>query len=377
MISMADCAEAPGGAGGAALPLLAWFEDRAGGLGFSLDGAQRRAVASLARVARELEELEHGRRRWLRVLQGARKVRGLYLWGGVGRGKSFLMDGFFERVRIRRKRREHYHRFMQEIHHDLRRLQGQAEPMRAVAQRVAEQAQLLCLDEFQVTDIGDAMLMRKLLEGLFERGVVLVTTSNTPPERLYLHGLQRAQFLPAIGLLEAHVDVLHVDGGLDYRQRTLEQAGTYHWPLGPVAEAALESTFLHMAGVSGAGSTLLIEGRPIEARRMDGGVAWFDFEALCEGPRAQADYIELARRFHTVLLAGVPQFRAAGDADRMRRFTWLVDEFYDRRVKLIVAAEVPAHELYARIAATSEQERTASRLIEMQSHQYLGEAHLG
>ena len=377
MSSVADCRPSAGPAGIEASPLSAWFEARAERLGFRLDDAQRRALVPLSRICRELQDLEHGRRRWLRMLQGARRVRGLYLWGGVGRGKSFLMDGFFEHVQFRRKRREHFHRFMQEIHHELRRVQGQTDPMRAVAQRVAEQAQLVCLDEFQVTDIGDAMLMRKLLEGLFERGVVLVTTSNTQPERLYLQGLQRGQFLPAIDVLKAHVDVCHVDGGFDYRQRALEQAGTYHWPLGAVADAALEGAFVHIAGVPGAAHTLEIEGRPIAARRAEGGVAWFDFDALCDGPRAQADYIELARRYHTVLLSGVPQFRAQGDGDRMRRLTWLVDEFYDRRVKLIVAAEVPARELYARVTTTSEQERTASRLVDMQSHRYLGEAHLG
>lgn len=358
--------------------LVPWMEARAAEQGFVLDAAQRDALAAFERVDEELAAKDAQGKRWLRFLQPGRDaVRGIYLWGGVGRGKSFLMDGFYEFAGEPNKRREHFHRFMQGIHHDLKRLQGQAEPMQAVAERVAAEARLLCLDEFQVTDIGDAMLMRKLLEGLFDRGVTLVTTSNTPPDQLYLHGLQRAQFMPAIELLNQNVDVLRMDGGFDYRQRALEQAGTWHSPLGEASTRALADAFLHVAGNAGKAEALDIEGRSIEAHRVAGGVAWFDFETLCGGPRAQADYIELARRFHTVVLDGVPRFAASGEADRMRRLTWLVDEFYDRRVKLIVAAAAPAMALFSAVTTTSEQDRTASRLVEMQSHQYLGEAHLG
>lgn len=349
---------------------------RAAEQGFELDDAQRAALEVFERIERELTAANG--KSWMRFLRSdPRPVRGVYLWGGVGRGKSFLMDGYFDYTSEPRKQREHFHRFMQGIHHDLKRLQGQVEPMQAVAERVASEARLLCLDEFQVTDIGDAMLMRKLLEGLFERGVTLVTTSNTPPRELYQHGLQRAQFLPAIDLIEQHLDVLQLDGGTDYRQRVLEQAGTWHTPVSEASTRALSDAFLHMAGTHGHPQTLDIEGRAIEARMLAGGVAWFDFSALCDGPRAQADYIELARRFHTVILDGVPRFPPAGAADRMRRFTWLVDEFYDRRVKLVVAAEAPALEIFADVAPSSERDRTASRLVEMQTHQYLGEAHLG
>jgi cell division protein ZapE len=354
------------------------MEARAAGQGFALDAAQREALAAFERVGQRLADAQSQGRGWKRFLPADRgPATGLYLWGGVGRGKSFLMDGFFEFASEPRKQREHFHRFMQGIHRDLRRLQGRAEPMQAVAQRVAEEARLWCLDEFQVTDIGDAMLMRRLLEGLFERGVTLVTTSNTAPGDLYLHGLQRAQFVPAVELLQRHLDVVRMDGGFDYRQRALEQAGTWHAPLGEAAARALAEAFLHVAGSAGHPEALEIEGRAIDARRVAGGVAWFDFETLCGGPRAQADYIELARRFHTVVLDGVPRFAASGEADRMRRLAWLVDEFYDRRVKLIVAAAAPAMDLYSKISTTSEQDRTASRLVEMQSHQYLGEAHLG
>lgn len=357
-----------------------WFEARARSHGFSLDVAQRRALAHFARVESELAAAaQPASRSILRWFQSrpAAPARGLYLWGGVGRGKSFLMDSYFERSVVERKRRAHFHRFMQEIHADLRRLQGREEPMREVAARVAGEARLLCLDEFQVTDIGDAMLMRKLLEGLVAEGVTLVTTSNTRPDQLYLHGLQRSQFLPAIALLEQHLEIVHMDDGTDYRQAALERAGTWHVPPGDKSDAELSAMFEEVAAEGGTEAALVIEGREVQARRVAGGVAWFDFTALCDGPRAQADYIELARRHHTVFLSGVPVFKAQGESDRMRRFTWLVDEFYDRRVKLIVSAESDPVGLYSNIQSSSEQERTASRLTEMQSHRYLGEPHLG
>lgn len=358
--------------------LEAWFEARARSLGFELDDAQRGVLPEFARLESAMAAAGTRGRKWLRFLQPAQApVRGLYLWGGVGRGKSFLMDGFFEFSRARPRRRAHFHRFMQEVHHDLRRLQGQADPLDAVAARVAGEARLLCVDEFQVTDIGDAMIMARLLEGLLARGVVLVTTSNTEPASLYLHGLQRARFLPAIALIEQRLVVQRMDAGTDYRQRVLEKAGVWHQPLGPAADRAMEEAFVRLAGEAGRAEELRVEGRTLPARRVAGGVAWFDFRALCDGPRAQADYIELARRYHAVLLSGVPCFRAAGESDLMRRFTWMVDEFYDRRVKLVVSAEADAASLHAAVARSSEHERTASRLVEMQTHRYLGEAHLG
>ena len=343
--------------------------------GFSLDAAQREVLRHFERIAHDLAAA-NASRGWLGFLQTPRPVRGLYLWGGVGRGKSFLMDSAFEHMPIERKRRAHFHRFMQDVHHELRRLQGQAEPMDQVAARIAGQAKLLCLDEFQVTDIGDAMLMRKLLEGLLARGVTLITTSNTAPSLLYRDGLQRSQFVPAIQRIERELDVVQLDAGVDYRLRALEEAGTWHTPADTTADQALDHAFHEIAGSAGGAGSLEIEGRVIHAKRIDGGVAWFDFAALCDGPRGPADYIELARRFHTVLLSRVPCFNPA-QTDTMRRFTWLVDEFYDRRVKLIVAAVAPALDLYAGIVTGSEQERTKSRLVEMQSLQYLGAAHLG
>lgn len=353
------------------------FAQRAEALGFQLDEAQQRAVVRFVALDEALVAASRTHTGWLGRFRARSSVRGLYLWGGVGRGKSFLMDTFFEHARLEAKRRVHFHRFMQEIHAGLRGLQGQAEPVARLVGELARDLRLLCLDEFQVTDIGDAMLMRKLLESLLAEGVTVVTTSNTGPDQLYLHGLQRSQFLPAIELIERHFDVLHVDDGRDYRQIALERAGTYHVPPGAAADAALDSAFHALTGASPHREVLVIEGRPVEARGQAAGVAWFDFPALCDGPRAQADYIELARRCHTVLLSGVPVFRPTGEADRMRRFTWLVDEFYDRRVKLILSAEADPVALYSGIRATPEQDRTASRLVEMQTHRYLGEAHLG
>lgn len=310
-------------------------------------------------------------RQWIRPPSG----RGIYLWGGLGRGKSFIMDAFFSCIPLQHKKRIHFHRFMQEIHARLSAVKGQADPLARVAREISRHVRLLCLDEFHITDITDAMLMRGLLQGLLDRGVVLVITSNAPPEHLYRNGLQRAQFLPAIELIRERLDVVHLDGGEDYRLRTLEQAGLYHAPLDAAAEAALTGLFEGLAGRQGElGSTLRVEGRDIPSRRLGPGVGWFDFAELCAGPRGQADYIELARRFHSILLSGVPQFDAQLSAEA-RRFLWLVDEFYDCRVKLVLSAAVPLAELVRGRLFDGEFERTLSRLAEMQSHAYLAQPH--
>jgi cell division protein ZapE len=354
--------------------------------GIVLDAAQEQALDHFERLYEDLLGLERMDSWLVRLLARRRVVRGLYLWGGVGRGKSFLMDAFYACAPLQDKQRLHFHRFMQDVHHRMRDLQGQEDPLILIARDLARQARLLCLDEFQVTDITDAMLMRRLLEGLFEQGVVLVTTSNIHPDALYLHGLQREQFVPAITLIKQNLDVVNVDAGIDYRLRLLEQAGVYHAPLGPEAEAKLAREFDSMASADAQADVELdIEQRTIRARRVAAGVAWFEFSELCDGPRAQADYIELARRFHTILLANVPQLRPS-KLDAARRFTWLVDEFYDRRVKLVISAAAPAHELFAvadtgdaflRNLNTAFVDRTVSRLIEMQTHEYLALPHLG
>jgi cell division protein ZapE len=363
----------------------AWIRQHAAVHGITLDDAQERALTSLERLYEDLLGLQTMDSWLVRLLARRRVVQGLYLWGGVGRGKSFLMDAFYECAPVRKKRRQHFHRFMQEIHHRMHELQGQEDPLILIARDLAKQVQLLCLDEFQVTDITDAMLMRRLLEGLFEQGVVLVTTSNLHPDDLYKHGLQREQFVPAITLLKQNLEVFNVDAGIDYRLRTLEHAGVYHTPLGAEAETRLAHAFKSIAMAEGeAEMPLEIEHRIVRARRVSLGVAWFEFAELCDGPRGQADYIELARRFHTVLVANVPKLKPS-KLDVARRFTWLVDEFYDRRVKLIVSAEATAPQLFEvgdagdaflRNLNASFVDRTVSRLIEMQTHEYLAAAHL-
>jgi cell division protein ZapE len=363
--------------------VVQWVARDAASHGFTLDAAQTAALGHFERLYDDLIGLEHMEASLIRRLTRRRLVKGLYLWSGVGRGKSFLMDSFYSCAPVARKRRVHFHRFMQEVHHGLRRVQGQADPLFVLARELARKTRLMCLDEFHVTDITDAMLMRRLLEGLFEQGVVLVTTSNFEPDALYLHGLQRSQFLPAIDLIKQCLDVVAVDGGVDYRLRELEKAGVYHAE--PDSDSRLEQAYCHLVGRDASGDTQLeIEGRLINVRRESPGVAWFEFPQLCEGPRAKADYIELARRYHTVLLSGVPRFSIA-DADRLRRFVWLVDEFYDRRVKLIIAAAAPAAELvdgtqgrdsFQANLNASLKERLVSRLTEMQTRDYLSRPHL-
>ena len=360
-----------------------WIRQHAQAHGFELDSSQLEAVDRFERLYEDLIGLERLEASLIRLLARKRVVRGLYLWGGVGRGKSFLMDSFFNCAPTKKKRRIHFHRFMQEIHHELHQRTGQADPLGGLARDFARDTRLLCLDEFHITDITDAMMMKRLLETLFEQGVVVVTTSNFRPDDLYLHGLQRNQFVPAIELIKENLEVVNVDAGTDYRLRELEKAGIYHVEAG--ADEALEHAFMSIARheASGAGE-IEVEGRTIRVRRDARGVAWFDFLDLCDGPRGKADYIELARRYHTVLISDVPRFRA-GDADMLRRFVWLVDEFYDRRVKLMLSAAAPPEELVVANEAgdkfqsnlnMSLNERLVSRLTEMQTRDYLSQPHL-
>lgn len=365
--------------------LAAWVRGHAASHGYTLDPAQEATLPAFRRVFDGLVELERSDRSLIRRLARRKPVRGLYLWGGVGRGKSFLMDTFFAAAPTARRRRIHFHRFMQEIHHRLRDLQGRADPMREVARLIAREARLLCLDEFHVTDITDAMLMRNLLEGLVEEGVVLLTTSNARPDDLYRNGLQRSRFLPAIDLLNQHLEVIEVASAVDYRLRALHAGGVYHSPIDATVDPRLEAEFQALAGEVGEPEVPIeVDERTFTARRVASGTAWFDFRMLCDGPRGKSDYIELARRFHTVIVSDVPEL-TSGERDVARRFVWLIDEFYDRRVKMILSAAVPVDRLFIRVPldevykeqkGSGEFDRTVSRLIEMQSVHYLAEPHL-
>jgi cell division protein ZapE len=354
--------------------VAAWVRQHADQHGFEPDAAQDRALRHFQRLYEDVVALERLDASFIRLLTRRQPVPGLYLWGGVGRGKSFLMDTFFGCAPTQRKRRIHFHRFMQEIHAALNRHQGEENPLAAISREIARDTRLICLDEFHITDITDAMLMRRLLEGLFENSVILVTTSNLQPDDLYRDGLQRSQFLPAIDLIKRNLEVVNVDHGIDYRLRELERAGVYH--VGDDSDSHLEQAFAGITGHEPADSGgLEIENRIIQTRRHVTGVGWFDFAELCDGPRGKSDYIELARRYHTVIVSDIPFF-GPENADVVRRFTWLVDEFYDRRVKLIVSAAAPAAALYPLAKPGDQFERTVSRLTEMQTHEYLGEPHL-
>lgn len=350
--------------------------------GFVEDAAQRMAVNKLHALYEALIVDEALRDKKAGSLFGKfRKkkydpVKGLYFWGGVGRGKTYLMDNFYESLPFDRKLRIHFHRFMQRVHTELTKLEGQSDPLLVVADQLAEEARIICFDEFFVSDIGDAMILAGLMEALFARGVSLVCTSNIVPDGLYKDGLQRARFLPAIELVKKHTEVVNVDGGTDYRLRTLQQAELYHYPLDQQATRNLEKYFSQLAVESVASQNLKMEinGRDLTAERHADDVVWFEFTELCDGPRSQNDYIELAREFHAVILSNVPTMSADND-DQARRFINLIDEFYDRNVKLIVSAEAPIHALYEGGRLNFEFERTESRLLEMQSEEYLASEH--
>jgi len=349
--------------------------------GFQADPAQQAAVRALEQVhAALLERFEKAQRvrgpaRLREIKRQKTPAQGLYLWGGVGRGKTYLMDLFYETLPFRRKLRVHFHRFMQHVHKELTALQGVKDPLTAVAERIHQDAVVICFDEFFVTDIGDAMILGGLFERLFARGVTLVATSNIVPNRLYENGLQRQRFLPAIALVEQYCDVLNVDSGVDYRLRVLEQAELYHTPLDEAAQASLRRSFEELAaGVTVAHEPLDINDRSVEVIARTDDVLWCRFAELCEKPRSAHDYIEIAREYRTVLLADVPAMGSHND-DAGRRFINLVDEFYDRGVKLIMSAALPILSLYGEGRLNFEFQRTQSRLQEMQSREYLAREH--
>ena len=343
--------------------------------GYTSDPAQLRAVEALERCASEWAEYKGKRSNAFKKLINRPAIpRGVYLYGGVGRGKSFLMDCFFNAVPIRRKTRLHFHEFMREVHRELAGLQGTVNPLDELGRRISQRYKLICFDEFHVADITDAMILHRLLVALFDNGVGFVTTSNFEPDGLYPDGLHRDRILPAIALLNERMEVLNVDNGTDYRRRALEHVRLYHTPLDESADADLEDAFNRLAEAHDEEPVLHIEAREIRAVRKAGGVVWFDFRTLCGGPRSQNDYLELASQFHTVILSNVPQMpvRMASEA---RRFTWLVDVLYDRRVKFIISAQVPPELLYLEGPLAHEFPRTVSRLNEMQSQEYLALEH--
>ncbi|HXA35911.1 MAG TPA: cell division protein ZapE [Steroidobacteraceae bacterium] len=347
------------------------------------DAAQLDAARRLDRLSADLFEASQsigGRLRehlrWLPLSStAASPQRGLYLWGGVGRGKTMLMDWFYESLSSARRERTHFYRFMRKVHAELRGAARRTQPLESVAQRIAQRARVICLDEFFVADIADAMILAGLFDGLFRRGVTLIATSNIPLQDLYKDGLQRERFQPAIELIRNHVEVVNLDGGIDYRLRQLEQAPTYLDSTRERTSAELRQRFAALAGGSAAGpSVLSVEDRNIAALATGAGMAWFEFSELCEGPRSQNDYIELARSYHTVFISNVPKF-TEGDEDAARRFIMLIDEFYDRGVKIVVSAAAPPAALYGGERLQLEFQRAASRLVEMQTQHYLAGQH--
>jgi cell division protein ZapE len=299
----------------------------------------------------------------------------MYIWGGVGRGKSLMMDAFFKASRHRRKRRVHFHEFMREVHARMRQLSGTEDPLEVIATEIAHDLRLLAFDEFHVGDIADAMILARLLELLIEKGVVLVLTSNYKPDDLYPNGLQRQNLLPTIALLKQWLDVVEIDGGTDYRLRELEQAAAYYVTPPGAADAGLAALFERMRPGPDEDPRLVVDSRVLKAKRRAGGLVWFYFATLCEGPRSQIDYLELARRFAVIIVSDVPRL-SPDMSNAARRFTWLVDVLYDHRVKLLLSAEVAAAELYLEGANSHEFARTVSRLVEMRTREYMALPHV-
>jgi cell division protein ZapE len=348
----------------------------------SADPAQRNAVEHTQALYKELladYNHEDGLITIIRQTLGSQTrqvVKGLYFWGGVGRGKTWIVDTFYDCLPFAEKKRIHFHRFMQMIHNELKQLQNKENPLFLIADKIVTDTRVLCFDEFHVTDITDAMLLGGLLKELFERGLVLVATSNEEPDQLYRDGLQRDRFLPAIELIKTHTRVVNIDSGIDYRLRFLDKAEIYHCPLDENADRMLHKNFIHIAPDEGSENVVLeIDSRPINTVRCGDGVAWFDFLEICDGPRGPADYIEIARLYQTVMIANLPVLEEA-DNDRVKRFMTLVDEFYDRNVKLIMTAAAEPEHLYLGKRLARPFQRTISRLNEMRTHDYLAKQHL-
>ena len=354
---------------------LAIYESQLTGGGYKADPAQRKAIEELDRIWMELTA--HPVSNWWSKIRGKQRtpVPGLYLWGGVGRGKTWLMDMFFDSLPGHDKQRIHFHRFMARIHAALKVRPSTRDPLTEIAREWATQYKVLCFDEFFVSDIADAMLLGGLLQALFAEGVTLIATSNVAPDDLYRDGLQRTKFLPAIEALKKHNLSMHVDGEQDFRLRILQRSEIFLQPLNNHAETSLNKAFQRMSAGCSLDTNLEINGRILNARQRSDGIIWFNFKELCDQPRSTADYIEIARAFNTVLLSNVPPMNEA-NADATRRFINLIDEFYDRNVKMLISAATPINTLYTGNRLSFEFQRTTSRLTEMQSHNYLAKPHL-
>ncbi|MDZ7867638.1 MAG: cell division protein ZapE [Rheinheimera sp.] len=347
---------------------------------FQFDAAQQHAVLQLQRLYDDFVKHSPKKTSIFNKLLGRKAdvspLKGLYFWGGVGRGKTYLVDTFFECLPGDRKLRVHFHRFMHKVHDELKALAGEPNPLEKVADHFKRDVDIICFDEFFVSDITDAMILGTLMQALFARGITLVATSNIEPDGLYRNGLQRARFLPAIALIKQHTDVVNVDSGIDYRLRTLQQAEIYHAPLDETAEQNLQQYFMALSvEPRQQDGQIEIASRKLQYRREADGIIWFEFSELCETMRSQYDYMELSKIYHTLLLSGVKQM-GQGNDDVARRFIALVDEFYERKVKLIISAELPMEQLYTQGILSFEFRRCLSRLQEMQSQDYLALAHL-
>lgn len=356
---------------------LTWYQAAERQPGFIYDAAQLRAIKQLDRLWTELMMFKRKRNRFLgRSLRSPRAPKGLYMYGGVGRGKSFLMDAFFGCLPYRRKRRVHFHAFMAEVQQRLKDHHSQANPLSAVAQDIAREVRVLCFDEFHVSDIADAMILGRLLEGLFEQGVVMVATSNYAPSELYPQGQNRSSFLPTIALIEKELTILNVDGGEDYRMRTLQPADVFYIPADASSEKKLTELFHKINGEQEiTGGEIEILGRQLPYKAISDTTVWFDFSTLCCGPRSQNDYLELAKKFRVLILSGIPKMGSAQMAEA-RRLTWLIDVLYDYRIKLCASCEVDIENIYTDGDFANEFTRTASRLTEMRSEEYLTLPHL-
>lgn len=346
--------------------------------GFSFDQAQYGAMQKLDLLFQQLVNGRGQGRKYIKLLfkMNQTPLRGMYLWGGVGRGKTYLMDVFYDALPFKNKKRLHFHRFMYWVHQQLAQLDGQSDPLKIIALKLSNETQLLCFDEFYVSDIGDAMVLAVLLEEMFKLGITLVATSNIEPEKLYWNGLQRSRFLPAIDLIKRHTEVVMIEGDIDYRLRTLEQAEIYHAPLDQAAEESLRSSFSHLANHEISENVdIIINSRAIQVKAKAEGVVWLDYHSICATARSVSDYIEFSRLNHSILISNIPSLDDSIN-DQVRRFISLVDEFYERNVKLILSAAKPLSTLYSGNNLTFEFKRTQSRLQEMQSRQYLAKQHI-